>query len=397
MIKQKGAFSSFIIRLAIVATGLSVAVMIVTLAIVAGFRYAISEKLFGFMGHAQVRTFNETESSSFGGLGAIYADPALFSRLRNTEHVVLAAPFIIKPVIAQANGLLEGLKLKGVDKQYRFSNGITTSGKQIDFSDSAYSKDIVLSKSTADRMNVRIGDTVQVNFIDEKGARIRRLRVRGMYHSGMEEIDKMFAICDIRLLQRINNWPADSINGYELTLDDPANADTVESYVFYNLISPPVAVYTTTKSETFIFDWLNIQGVNSAVLIIIMTIVAIINLGAALLILIVDRAVMIGLLKALGMPYSTMRNIFLSIAAIVGGAGVVLGNILALGLCFLQLRYGLIKLPEASYSMRYAPVKIIWWQVAAVDVGTLVLCVLCMWLPTLYIRRVQPARVLQFK
>jgi lipoprotein-releasing system permease protein len=128
-----------------------------------------------------------------------------------------------------------------------------------------------------------------------------------------------------------------------------------------------------------------------------MAIVAIINLGAALLIIIVDRAAMIGLLKALGMPFETTRAVFLSIAAIVGGSGILLGNLLALGICYLQLHYGFLKLPEDSYYMRYVPIKVIWWQVAAVDLLTLVLCVFCMWLPTLYIRRIQPAKVLQFK
>jgi lipoprotein-releasing system permease protein len=128
-----------------------------------------------------------------------------------------------------------------------------------------------------------------------------------------------------------------------------------------------------------------------------MAIVAIINMGAVLVILMVDRATMIGLLKALGMPFEGTRNIFLAIAGLIGAAGIVLGNILALGLCWAQLHYGFLKLPEESYSMKYVPIKIVWWEVGAIDVATLALCILCMWLPALYIRRIQPARVLQFK
>ncbi len=397
LVKQKGAFSSFIIRLAIIATALSVAVMIMALAVVSGFRYAISEKLFSFMGHAQVRQYNETGSASFGADDPIKADPVLFGKLKKTAHIVSVFPYVIRPVIVQANGLMEGLQMKGVDNTYRFDQGITSFGNPINFSDTVYSKDMLLSKTTAEKLNVSIGDTIHINFIDENGPRLRRLRVSGLYHSGMEEMDKFYAVCDMRLLQRINNWPPDSINGYQLTLDDADNADTVANFVHYNYIIPPSAVYTTKETYTFIFDWLQIQGVNSTVLIIIMTIVAIINMGAALLILIVDRTVMIGLLKALGMPYDSLRNIFLYIAAIVGGAGVLLGNILALGMCYLQTTYGIVRLPENSYYMRYAPIRISWWQVAAVDAGTLVLCLFCMWLPTLYIRRVHPSKVLQFK
>ncbi len=397
LVKQKGAFSTFIIRLAILATALSVAVMIMALAVVSGFREAISEKLFSFMGHVQIRQFNETGSTSFGSNEPILATPQLFNSLKKAQHVKAVYPYVIRPVIIQANGLLEGLQMKGIDPTYRFDHAITTSGASISFQDSAYSRDMLLSRTTAEKLNINIGDSVLVNFIDQSGPRIRKMRISGLYHSGMEDMDKFYAVCDIRLLQRINNWPADSINGYQLVLDAPENADTVASYIYYSVIEAPVAVYTTTETYTFIFDWLQIQGVNSTVLIVIMTIVAIINLAAALIILIVDRSVMIGLLKAMGMPYDSLRSIFLCIAAIVGGAGIFLGNVMALGMYWIQTRYGVVKLPENSYYMRYAPVKLSWWDIVAVDAGTLVLCLFCMWLPTLYIRRVQPSRVLQFK
>ena len=397
MLKQKGTFSSFIIKLAIGATALSVAVMIVTLAIVTGFGHAVSEKLFGFMGHVQVSLYNETGSTSGGYSTPIYRDPKLLSELRSIPEVVSVSPYAITPVIMQAKGKLEGMSLKGVDSKYRFLSGITSYGDGINYSDSDYSKDIVLSKTSAEKLDVQIGDTIQLNFIDQNNPRIRRVRVSGLYHSGMEELDKTFAICDLRLLQRIKNWDRDSINGYQIDLTDPSYADTVTSIIHYNLIDPPLAVNTTVATYTFIFDWLQLQGTNSLILIAIMAIVAIINLGAALLILIIDRAVMIGLLRALGMTFERTRDIFLYIAAIIGGVGIVLGNILGLGLCMLQSKYGLVKLPEASYYMKYVPVKVIWWQVAVVDILTLLICVLCMWLPTLYIRRVQPAKVLQFK
>ncbi|WP_345081044.1 ABC transporter permease [Nemorincola caseinilytica] len=397
MQKQKGAFSAFIIRLAIGATALSVTVMIMALAIVTGFSHAISEKLFSFMGHVHVALYNETGAVSGGLAQPIYLDPKLLAELRSIPQVASVSPYVVTPAIVQAKGQLEGLNLKGVDDSYHFLGGITSYGARIDHSDTQYSKDIILSKATAEKLDVSIGDTIQINFIDQSTPRIRRVRVCGLYHSGMEEVDKHFAVCDMRLLQRVNNWDKDSINGYQLDLTNAADADSVTTYIHYNLIDPPLAVNTTAGTYTFIFDWLRLQGSNSAILIIIMAIVAIINLGAALLILIIDRAVMIGLLSALGMTFERTRDIFLYIAAIIGGAGILLGNILALTLCLLQARYGFMKLPESSYSMKYVPVKVIWWQIALVDVLTLLICVLCMWLPTLYIRRVQPAKVLQFK
>jgi lipoprotein-releasing system permease protein len=397
LVKQKGTFSSFIIKLAIVATGLSVAVMIVAMAVVTGFKYSVTEKLYSFVGHVHVVPYDPTNSNTLTYSEPIYYDKALLAGLKSVPHVAAVAPFVARPVIIQAHGGIEGLGLKGVDKDFRFLNGITTTGAPIDYSDTNYAKQIILSKTTADRLNVNIGDTVQVDFIEGGTPRIRRVKVCGLYHSGMEEVDKFFGVCDIRLLQRINNWPADSINGFQLNLDDPKYADSVSGYIHYNLIKAPLESYTTKENYSSIFDWLDLQNVNGNILLAIMAIVSIINMGAVLVILMVDRARMIGLLKALGMPFEETRNIFLSIAGLIGAAGILLGNILALTICWLQIRFGFIQLPEDIYYMRYAPIKIVWWQVAVIDVVTLVLCVLCMWLPALYIRRIQPAKVLQFK
>jgi lipoprotein-releasing system permease protein len=371
--------------------------MILAAAVVMGFNYSISEKLYSFMGHVHVGLYNETGSNSVAFSAPIRLDTTLIQDIKNLPHVTAVSPFIVRPVIVQAKGVMEGVNLKGVDKNYRFLSGITLKGNGIDYSDTFYSKQIILSQTTAERLNINAGDTVQLNFIEKGALRIRRMRVGGIYHSGMDEVDKIFGICDIRLLQRINGWPADSINGYQVDVDDAKYSDTVANFIHYNLIDAPLASDTTKENYSFIFDWLELQGINGAILLAIMAIVSIINMGAVLLILIVDRAKMIGLLKALGMQFHMTRNIFLAIAALIGGAGILLGNIIALAACWLQLRFGIIKLPEHSYYMKYAPVRIIWWQVAVIDIATLFLCILCMWLPTLYIRRVHPARVLQFK
>ncbi len=395
--KQKGTFSSFIIRLAIAATALSVAVMIVAMAVVTGFNFAVTEKLYSFMGHVHVIPYDETRSNALNYAEPVYYDRALLGEMRKIPHVTAASPFTEWPAIIQYRGRMEGLALKGVDKDYRFLHGITTLGATIDYSDTFYSKQIILSKTTAERLNVNMGDTVQLDFIQGGLPRIRRVKVCGFYHSGMEEVDKIFGVCDMRLLQRINNWSADSINGYQVDLENEKYADTVANFIHYNLIKPPLEAYTTAENYSFIFDWLKLQGMNGTILLIIMAVVAIINMGAVLVILMVDRANMVGLLKALGMPFEATRNIFLSIAGLIGAAGILLGNALAFLLCWLQLRFGLLKLPEDAYYMQFVPIKIVWWHVAMIDVATLGLCVLCMWLPTLYIRRIQPAKVLQFK
>jgi len=371
--------------------------MIVAVAVVSGFNAAVKEKLFSFMGHVHVILFDASHSNTLTPK-PIYYDREIEDSIRALPHVVQVLPFVQRPVIAQAHGTMEGLKLKGVNSNYRLPESVVFKGAKIDYSDTFYSKQIILSQTTANTLNVNIGDTIQLDFLEPNSMpRIRRVRIAGIFHTGMEEVDKNFALCDIRLLQRMNGWTADSINGYQADLDDEAYADTTAGFIHEYIIAPPLEAYTTTENFSFIFDWLELQGMNGQILLIIMAIVSIINMGAVLVILMVDRASMIGLLKALGMSFGATRNIFLNIAALIGVGGIALGNILAIGLCWLQSRFGIIKLSEDVYYMKYAPVKLVWWEIITIDIVTLLLIVLCMWIPTFYIRRIQPARVLQFK
>ena len=383
--------------MAVIATGLSVAVMIMAMAVVTGFKFTIREKLYSFMGHVHVSTFDPTRSFSLTD-PPIKLDTGLVAAMRRIPHVMQVSPFADRPVILQAHGNMEGLRLKGVDSGYHFSKSITVTGKPIDYTDTLYARQIILSEGTAGRLEVGVGDTVQLEFFENTGhPRLRRVRVAALYHSGMEEVDKYYGLCDLRLLQRINNWTKDSINAYQLDLDNEAYADTVSNYIHYHLVTLPLASNTTEENYPNIVDWLNLQSLNGVILLVIMSVVAVISIASVLLILMVDRAAMIGLLKALGMPNGSTVAVFLGISGIISTAGIILGNIVALGMCWLQLKFGIIKLPEDIYYMKYAPIQVVWWQVGAIDVATLALCVFCTWLPALYIRTIDPVKVLQFK
>lgn len=397
MLRQKGRFSAFIIRLAIVATGLSVAAMIVALALVAGFKKQISQNIYSYWGHVHV-TLYSTGYSSIISPEPMRLDKLTKQKIEALPQVKAMTPYAIRPAIINANQLMEGIQLKGVDGSYDFTS---IQSKKTDFSDTAYSKEVILSKTTMDRLNLKPGDDMLLYFMDAGSTfpRIRKATVAGTYHTGMEDIDMHYAICDIRLLQRINMWDNDQVNGYQLTLSDPKLARETSDKLFEDILPRQTQLVASTMDDLFpgIFDWLKLLDTNGVVVIVIMSIVAIINLIAALLILIVNQARMVGLLKALGMPERQMRQIFLYHASLIGIAGIVAGNILAIALCFFQQQTGFFKLSETGYSMQYVPVHIIWWHPLVVSICTMALCILCMWLPTLYIRRVQPAKVLQFK
>lgn len=398
MLRQKGAFSAFIIRLAIVATALSVATMVVTVGFITGFKKEIREKLFSFWGHVHITPYTPNAGTIISP-EPIKTDPALEQEVKRMVHVRDVIPFAVRPAIIHANQYMEGVQLKGVNSQYHLPNSISLSGNKIDYSDTSYSKDVLLSATMARRLELKSGDEIQIYFLEPGSTfpRIRKLKVSGIFHTGMDEVDKSYGICDLRLLQRINNWQPDHINGYQISLDDEQYADTVSSTIFAHYIQPPLVTHTMKEIFPNIYDWLQLQNVNARIIIFIMGIVAVINLAVVLLILIVQHARMVGLLKAQGMSQGSMQLIFLYYAGLIAAAGIVAGNILGLGLCWVQQKTGFMQLPESTYYVRQVPVRIYWWHPALIDIGTLVLCILCMWLPSLYIRRIQPARVLQFK
>jgi len=398
MLRRKGAFSSFIIRLAIVATALSVATMVVSVAIITGFKYEIREKLFSFWGHVHITPFSPNVSTIITP-DPMQLEPRLERQILSIPHVTGISAFAIRPGIVNVNRMMEGIQLKGVPATYQLPRSIELEGEKIDYTDTSYSKDILLSQTTANRLNVKAGDVVQMYFLDPGSTfpRIRKLVVSGVFHTGMDEVDKQYGICDLRLLQRINNWSSTDINGYQVMLDNYKMSDTVSATIFNNYLSPPLTTNTMTQIFPNIFDWLQLQDVNGQVILIIMAIVAVMNMAVVLLILIVEQARMVGLLKAQGMTNGAIQKVFLYYAGLIAGMGILLGNIIAFSVYWLQQKTGFLTLSEASYYVKQVPFRILWWQPLLVDVATLLVCILCMWLPSLYIRRVQPVRVLQFK
>lgn len=398
LLKQKGTFSSFIIRLAIVATGLSVAVMIIALAFINGFKYEIREKLFSFWGHVLITPY-EVNASNLITPQPIKLDATLLKKVKNMPEVLQIEPWAARPGILQSKGYMEGIRLKGVSPSFRFSNKINFSGHPINYKDSSYSKDIILSQTTADRLSLTVGDDVQLYFLEPGTTtpRIRKVKLVGIFHTGMDEIDKDYALCDIRLLQRINNWQANEINGYQIDLYNANEDDSVSAHIFYDILQPPLSSYTMKEVYVNIFDWLKLQDINAEVVLFIMAVVAIINLAVALIILIVEQARHIGLLKAMGMAEKETQKVFFYYATIISGCGIALGNIIGIGFCMIQSKTGFLQLNESTYYMSQVPVRFNWWHIAIIDATTLLVCVLCMWIPSLYIRNIQPAKVLQFK
>jgi lipoprotein-releasing system permease protein len=393
------SFSRFIIRLAIAATTLSVAAMIITLAFVNGFQQTVSEKVFSFWGHIRVQEFEQTKAL-VAEETPLKKNTEVISVLKKNKEVETIQSFATKSAVLQKTNNIEGVLFKGVEQDYNFEHlqGFLKQGRWINFDDTLYAREIVVSEPVALQLQIKINDTLNIHFIDAEGGKsnFRRLMVTGIYKTGIEEYDKLFAIGDLRLIRRLNNWEQDEIGGYEIFIKDYKKMDTVNQLLYENL---PDTWISRTVKEVYpnIFDWLNIQDVNRDVIFIIMSIVAIINLVTCLLILVLERTRMVGILKAVGSTNWLIQRIFLYHASYITLIGIGAGLFIGLGICILQQQTGFIKLDESAYYVSSAPVYIIWWQVVLVCFATLVVCFAALILPTLIVRSIQPVKAIQFR
>ena len=382
------------------ATAVSIIAMIITLAFVNGFQEKVADKIFGFWGHIRVQKY-ETGKSLISEELPLTKNKAVENSLATAPGVVSYQSFATKSAVLESNTEIEGVLIKGIEKNENHSalKKFLVAGRWMQFTDSLYSKETIVSDAVAKQLQIKINDTIKVHFVSTNAdaqKTYRKLVVVGFYHTGIDEYDKLFMIADINLIRRINNWEPDQIGGYEVFVDQYQNIDAISSGLSNAL---PSEWMSKSIKEIYpnIFDWLDIQDVNRNVVFIVMGIVALINLITCLLILMLERTNMIGLLKAMGATNWTIQKIFIVYASFITLAGVGFGLIIGVGICLLQQATGFITLDEASYYITVAPIKIIWWQVAAVCAGTSVVCFISLFLPTLLIPKVSPVKAIEFK
>lgn len=397
---RERSFSRFIIRLAIAATAISVAVMIMTLAFVNGFQEAVSQKIFSFWGHLRVQHY-EQYKAAIAEESPIQKNDTIVNELYKIEGVKQVQSFATKYAILKTPESIEGVLFKGVGNEYDFSSmqQFLTAGRWVNFNDSSYSREIVISEYTAKQLQLKVNDRVLIYFFrgEDQKPRPDKLTIVGFYKTNMEEYDKLYAIGDLKLVQRLNDWTAGEIGGYEIFLDDYHSMDKVNNEIFEAL---PGEWGSKTIRDIYpnIFDWLQLQDVNRDVVLGVMIIIAIINLITCLIIMVLERTRMIGVLKAIGATDWTVQKIFTMQGVIIAAAGIFLGLIVGLGICVLQQKTGFLTFwDENAYYMLVVPVKIIWWQVLLVIAGTLLVCTFTLLIPSLVSRRIQPARAVQFR
>ena len=394
-IKSERTFSKLIVRIAISGVMLSLAVMMLSVAIIKGFKTEIQEKVRGFVG--DVRIFKLDLNNSFE-LTPFVPSSKTLSELKKNKDIAYYQFYATKPAIISANNEVEGINFKGIDKKFNWEyiRKHLVSGNVIDFSDSVKAnKQIMVSAFTANRLKLKTGDTFVMYFV-QNPPRKRPFKIVGIYDIGVEEIDKGFVLGDINIIRRLNNWKPDQIGGIEIKLNNfsrlLAASDVIYSNLEINLKSESVEEYFPN-----IFTWLSLLDVNTRVLLILMMIVGVINMITALLIMILERTNMIGMLKAFGMTDYSVMKIFLYNALYLVGIGLLLGNILGLGLGFSQQYTHIFKLNQSSYYLSYVPIELHFMDVFMLNVATLVICVIVLIVPSMLVSRISPLKAIRFK
>jgi lipoprotein-releasing system permease protein len=398
---RQRSFSRFIIRLSIIATAISVAVMIVTLAFVNGFQEKVSEKVFSFFGHIRLQEALPFQTVFKEEMPITTNDTFVRKMLQNPD-VQSIHPFATRYAILKTADELEGVMLKGLDSSYNFNHfkNFIIAGRPPKLNDSStYSREIMISKRMADALKLKIGDRVFIYFIrPDRSLRPDRLTVTGLFKTGIEEYDKTFALGDIKLIRRLNDWQPNQVGGYEVFLNDYKKSNIVADSI-YNMpdLPPSWTAQSIQNISPNIFDWLNMQNVTRNVLMGIMVVVAVINLITCLIILVLERMRMVGILKAVGANDWQIQEIFLRHGLFITLMGIAGGVIFALGLLWLQVKTGFIKLNEDAYYLDRVAVKINLGEVVIICAVTFYICLLVLMIPTYIVKKMQPVKAIHFR
>jgi lipoprotein-releasing system permease protein len=374
---------------------LGLGVMILSLAVVRGFKREIREKVRGFDGDMKVIKYDL--NSSFEN-SPFVRDTLFEQKIKRTSSVEYMVPYATKPGIIKVSGNIEGVVLKGVDKTYNwaFIKSCLVAGDVINFADSAAAgKQLMISRTTADRLRLKVGDRVIIYFVQDP-PRPRPFIIRGIYDTSIQEVDKTYVIGALSVLQRVNDQRTDEIGGYELRIKDFDRLDTIAGQI-NNLLPIRLRLTTITENYSNIFEWLQILDVNAQVMLVLMLLVAVINMISALLIMILERTSMIGIMKAMGTTNWAIQKIFLYNASYLISIGLLMGNIFGVGLGLFQHVTHFFKLDPNSYYMTFIPVEITLTDVVLLNVGTMVVCLAVLIIPSMLISRITPVKAIRFK
>lgn len=382
-----------ILLIAIGGIALGICVMIISVAIVTGFKSEITNKVVGFGAHIRINSF--TNNNSYEET-PISVNQKFIKELGLNPLIKNIQPYATKAGIIKTKDEIQGIILKGVDRSYNpdFFSDKLIAGALPDLNDTARSLDVLISNKTASLLKLKTGDAMVVYFI-EQPSRVRKFKISGIYQTGLEEFDSRFAFCDLRNIVAVNDWKTDEVGGFEITLKNFDDLASVNEQV-YKKTGYEFNTQTIVEQYPQIFNWLALQDVNVIIILFLMVLVSGINMISTLLIIIFENNTLIAVMKTLGAANKNIRKIFLYVSAWIIGIGLLAGNVLGIGLCLLQKYFHFIKLPEESYYISYVPIQISLTDVLLINLGTFLACLIILIVPSYIISRMVIAKSLRF-
>ena len=398
---SSGRASRLAIGIATFGVAIGLAVMLVSVAIVLGFQREVQDKVLGFGAHIKVLNYKSIGQQEFS---PIVIDDSVTSRLAAIPNVASVARFCIKPGMLKTDANFRGIAIQGVGQDYdrSFISSHMVRGEMPVFTDSVSSGQLVISEAMAREMQVEVGQTIYAYFF-ERTVRARKFTVAGIYRTNLTDFDRNFAYTDLCTIHRLLGWDSQQYGGAEIRLKDfdrldESMADVVREV---NHRQDAYGEYYSTMSIRMehpqVFGWLQLLDMDIAVILILMVCISIFTAVSGLLIIILERTNFIGIMKALGARNKQVRHLFLGLAMLIILRGIVLGNVLAFALIFLQKLFGIITLDPEVYYVEAVPVMVNWWWVLAIDLGTLVISVLAMTVPSFVVSNITPAKSIRFE
>ncbi len=390
------------ITIATIGVAIGLAVMIITVSVISGFKHTISDKVVGFGSHIQITNFMAQQTAI---PAPICLSDTLMKEIRKTEGIRHVACFSMTQGILKTDDDFLGVAFKGIDSDYdvSFLRSNLVEGRMPKFGEQPSKFPLLVSRTIADKLNLKVGSKVFAYFIGNKDVRVRKFTIEGIYQTNMSQFDQTLCFTDFSVPVRLNGWEKDQCSGAELLVEDFNNIEQAATKIV-KLVNSKTDRYgevltSLTIHEAYpqIFSWLSLLDINVWIILVLMVCVAGFTMISGLLIIILERTQMIGVLKALGMRNDAVRHTFLWFAVFIIGRGLLLGNIIGIGLVVLQHQTGLVRLDAASYYVDTAPMDLNIPIVVVLNVATLLISVFVLIAPSYLISHIHPARSMRYE
>jgi lipoprotein-releasing system permease protein len=398
--REETSFSRPINVIAIIGIAMGLAVMILAVAILTGFKQEIRDKVVGFGSHIQIMNFDSNISFETTPINGNQEFIPKIKAIPGIKHIEV---FATKAGIIKTDEDIQGVVLKGIgsDFDWNYFKSNMVEGSVFTVTDTGRTDKVIISKKIADMLRLKNGDSFAMHFIQDP-PRMRKFTISGIYETSLEEFDKMYVFCDIGHIKRLNGWEDDMVSGFEIFIDDFDRLDemtlAIRDVIGYKITEEDTKFKVTNIRIRYpqIFDWLNFQDINVIIIILLMLVVAGFNMISGLLILILEKTNMIGIFKALGSDDKTIRRVFLYQAAYLIAKGLVWGNVIGIGLAFLQLKTGIITLDPSSYYIKTVPVNLELAHILLLNAGTMASIVIMLLVPSQLISRITPVKAIKY-